>query len=120
MRLLKTEEAALIEALLMTNPQIASTILPTIDAVLVEDMDDGEMGSLLFQSFDDNPNRSLGEILAEAEFLDKDKIPVYVQLNLDNHSQLFELDIWKADYSPVSRLPNLDQIVIKKIISPIA
>jgi hypothetical protein len=116
MRLLKTEEAALIEVLLMTNPQIASTILPTINTMLVENMDDGEMGSLLFQSFDNNSNRSFGKILAEAEFLDKDKVPVYVQLNLDNHSQLFELDIWKVDYSPVSRLPNLDQIVIKEMI----
>jgi hypothetical protein len=32
------------------------------------------MGSLLFQSLDNNSNRSLGKILAEAEFLDKDKI----------------------------------------------
>ncbi|MFM7856151.1 MAG: DUF6984 family protein [Pseudanabaena sp.] len=116
MRLLKTEEASLIKALLMTNSKIAEIIVPTLDTTFVENMDDGGMGSLLFISCTDDSNRKLGKTLAEAEFLDEDQVPVCVQLNLDNHNQLFELDIWKVDYSPVSRWPNLEQIVIKAMI----
>jgi hypothetical protein len=116
MRLLKTEEASLIKALLMTNSKIAEIIVPTLDTTFVENMDDGGMGSLFFISCTDDANRKLGKTLAEAEFLDEDQVPVCVQLNLDNHNQLFELDIWKVDYSPVSRWTNLEQIVIKAMI----
>nr|WP_103670451.1 hypothetical protein [Pseudanabaena sp. BC1403] len=97
----------------MTNSKIAEIIVPTLDTTFVENMDDGGMGSLLFASCTDDSNRKLGKTLAEASFLDEDQVPVYVQLNLDNHNQLFELDIWKVDYSHMSKWPNLDQIVIK-------
>lgn len=110
MRLLEVEEVSLIKALLMTNSNIAEIIVPTLDTILVEDMDDGGMGSLLFISCTNDSNRKLGKTLAEAEFLDEDQVLVCVQLNLDNHNQLFELDIWKVDYSPVSRCSNLERI----------
>lgn len=116
MRLLKADEAALINALLMTNSKFAKVIIPTLNTALVEEMDDGGMGSLRFISCAADSGRSLGRKVAEAEFMDEDGIPVYVELNLDNHSQIFELDIWKVDYSPVSRLPNLEQVVVKEII----
>jgi hypothetical protein len=116
MRLLKAEEVLLIKSLLMANPKIAEIIVPTLDTTFVENMNDGGMGSLIFISYTDDSNRKIGKTLTEAEFLDEDQVPVFVQLNLDNYNQLFELDIWKVDYSPVSRYPNLEQIVIKATI----
>ena len=116
MRLLKAEEVLLMKALLMANPKIAEIIVPTLDTTFVENMNDGGMGSLIFISCTDDSNRKIGKTLAEAEFLDEDQVPVFVQLNLDNYNQLFELDIWKVDYSPVSRYPNLEQIVLKATI----
>jgi hypothetical protein len=113
MRLLKADEALLIKALLMTNIKLAELILPVLDSALVENMDDGEMGSLLFISSSDNSSRSLGITVAEAEFLDEDGVPVCIALNLDKDSQLFELDVWKVDYSPITRYPDLEKIVIK-------
>ena len=100
----------------MANPKIAEIIVPTLDTTFVENMNDGGMGSLIFISYTDDSNRKIGKTLTEAEFLDEDQVPVFVQLNLDNYNQLFELDIWKVDYSPVSRYPNLEQIVIKATI----
>ncbi len=113
MRLVKAGEVALIKALLMTNSKLAEVIVPTLYTALVEDMDDGGMGSLRFNSCAADSGRSLGRTVAEAEFLDEDGVPVCVELNLDEHSQLFELDVWKVDYSPVSRWPDLGQVVIK-------
>ncbi|MEG3876389.1 hypothetical protein QT972_03250 [Microcoleus sp. herbarium7] len=113
MRLLKSGESALIKALLMTNSQLAEVIVPTLNTALVEDMDDGGMGSLRFKSCAADSGRRLGKTVAEAEFLDEDAVPVSVELNLDEHSQLFELDVWKFDYSRVSRWPDLGQVVIK-------
>lgn len=117
MRLLKFGESALIKALLMTNSKLAEVIVPTLNTALVEDMDDGEMGSIRFKSCAADSGRSLGRRVAEAEFLDEDAVPVSVELNLDEHSQLFELDVWKFDYSPVSRWSGLGQVVIKGRIS---
>lgn len=117
MRLLKVGEIALIKALLMTNSKLAQVIVPTLNTALVEDMDDGGMGSLRFKSWAADSGRRLGRTVAEADFLDEDGVPVSVELNLDEHSQLFELDIWKFDYSPVSRWPDMGQVVVKRRIS---
>lgn len=61
--LLKTEEVLLIKFLLRINPKIAEIILPTLDNTFVENMDDGDMGSLLFISSIDNITQNkAGEI----------------------------------------------------------
>jgi hypothetical protein len=51
-------------------------------------------------------NRRLGEKLADLEFSDEDGAVVTVQLNLDNHNNLYELDVWKTDFSPLKRFPD--------------
>ena len=71
------------------------------------------MGGLLFSSPINDVDRSIGKTVAEAKFLDNDGVPILVQLNLDKNNQLFEFDVWKVDYSPVSRWQELDQIVIE-------
>ena len=115
MRLLKAYEIELIKALLITNSKSTEIIIPALDTVLVQELDDGGMGGLRFMSPIADSDRSLGKTVAEAEFLDEDGVPVSIQLNLDKNNQIFELDVWKVDYSPVSRWPDLDQIVIKEI-----
>jgi hypothetical protein len=113
MRLLRPYETELIKALLMADFSLAELIIPTLDTILVEEADDGGMGGLIFKSNINNVDRSVGRTVAETEFLDEDMVPVSVELSLDKNSQLFELDVWKIDYSPVSRWPNISQIVIK-------
>ena len=35
---------------------------------------------------------------------------VSATVNLDNNDELFELDIWKTDYSPLKRYPQPDEV----------
>ena len=48
-----------------------------------------------------------GEI-AEAAFQDADGVPVSITLNVDKFGDLFEMDVFKADFSPLIRYPDLD------------
>lgn len=67
-------------------------------------MNDGEMGSLLFENLD-GVERRLGETVAECYFEDSDGTLVSATLNLDQYGALFELDVWKVDFSKLQRWP---------------
>jgi hypothetical protein len=73
-------------------------------------MDDGGMGSLLLAPKDANPSRKFGRQLVLGQFLDTDGIPVSVSINVDQEGKLFELDIWKVDFSPLVQWPVPDSI----------
>jgi hypothetical protein len=77
-----------------------------LGAIRVEPMDDGGMGSLRFASPTHDPR--LGSTPAECRFVDADGVPVYAQLNLDQAGELFELDVWKVDFTPLERWPTAD------------
>jgi hypothetical protein len=79
----------------------------SVRGILVEEMNDGGMGSLLFVGSQD---RSFGRSLGEAEFNDADGTLVSVALNADQHGDLFELDIWKVDFSPLQRIAPLAEL----------
>lgn len=57
--------------------------------LIVTPMDDGGMGSQV----------------SECSFLDEDGVEVLATLNLDENSELFELDVWKVNYEPLIKLP---------------
>ena len=38
-------------------------------------------------------------------FTDEDGVKVIASLNVDSDGHLFELDIWKTDFSPLLRIP---------------
>jgi hypothetical protein len=103
MRLLKSHEAEFIKALLLKNSSFAKLFIPLLDTVIVEDADDGGMGGIIFISQINNADRTIGQKVAETEFIDEDGVLVSVELSLDNNNQLFELDVWKVDYSPLCR-----------------
>lgn len=77
-----------------------------LDEQKVMEMNDGGMGSLYFvhpvKTYD---QRSMGMCIAEKQFLDSDNTPILVSLNVDEEGLLFELDIWKADFSKVMVYP---------------
>nr|WP_261891305.1 hypothetical protein [Acaryochloris marina] len=75
----------------------------------IESMNDGEMGSLLFENLD-GVDRRLGETVAECYFEDSDGIWVSVTLNLDQQGKPFELDVWKVDFSNLQRWPLKEDI----------
>jgi hypothetical protein len=78
-----------------------------LDTILVRPMNDGKMGSLLIINKDDEPNRMFGEQISEDYFEDEDGINVIISLNVDNKGNLFELDIWKTDFSSLIKIPVL-------------
>lgn len=78
------------------------------DNLLVRPMDDGEMGSLyLFPKGVMIEDRTIGEQVSDFQFTDSDGIEVIASLNLDENGDLFELDLWKTDFSKLLNFPNL-------------
>jgi hypothetical protein len=77
------------------------------DNLLVKPMEDGKMGSLhLFP--DGNTqiiDRKFGSKISEVEFVDKDDVLVSVALYVDTNFKLYELDIWKTDFSEIIEIP---------------
>jgi len=75
-------------------------------SLLVQPMKDDGMGSLyLFPDGIEAKNRLFGECVSECQFRDEDDIDVIASLNVDQNGKLYELDIWKTDFSPLIRIP---------------
>ena len=79
-----------------------------LDTLRVKPMDDGGMGSLRFRS--DTPDPKIGKKVAACQFNDSDGVEVWATLNLDQNGCLFELDVWKVDYSPLGQWPESKDI----------
>ena len=105
-RSLKPEERALI-VLLSSTPK-GRGFISHLDQLRVIDMDDGGMGRLQFGA--DRHKRVRQNSLAEAQYEDEDGVLVWVELNLDQHGELFELDSWKVDFEPLIRIAPVDQV----------
>lgn len=104
-RLLRDAEKALLTHLISGKPR-AAHLISSLSEAFVEEMNDGGMGGLRFCASDARPRR-LGEQLVEREFVDSDGIPVMVVINLDEHGDLYELDMWKVDFSPLKQFPTV-------------
>ena len=78
------------------------------EKITVRSMTDGGMGGLIiFLGEENSQNRQFGEQISEYCFLDKDGVTVIASLNVDNKGNLFELDIWKTDFSKLIKFPDL-------------
>lgn len=76
------------------------------DELTVQNMDDGQMGSLrLYTDGDIIKKRFFDKCVSEYQFNDLDGIIVIASLYIDNENKLFELDIWKTNYAPLKKLP---------------
>ena len=90
----------------------APQFLSDLDSLKLEPMDDGGMGSHQFQS--PELDRRMGSMAAQCGFTDSDGIPVFASLLLDQNGQLFELELWKADFSPLRNWPKAVDLRIPK------
>jgi hypothetical protein len=106
---LRDHEIELLIALLSANPQTAPLIVSLAGRQVLE-MNDGGMGSLRFVGTDD---RKFGSITAEAIFQDEDGVLVNAATIVDQYGELYEFDVFKADSSPLRRIPALGEIQIK-------
>ncbi|MDR0740697.1 MAG: hypothetical protein LBF34_03240 [Puniceicoccales bacterium] len=91
-----------------------------IDKFVVEEMEDGGMGSLAFDPMGNNyfrergvniqnkykgknvkvyfDNRMFSKIISEIETNDSDGVPVSIALYVDNFDNIYELDVWKVNF----------------------
>ena len=104
-RTLNNSEYRLLEYLIKT----ATIAIPSNwkDELLVTPMNDGGMGSLTIypQNINEEKERYMGDCISEVMFKDKDGIEVIASLNTDNNGNLYELDIWKTNFTPLIEIP---------------
>jgi len=113
LRELRDEELAIIKKML-SGTSLREKIEPQIYEMRVQDMPDGGMGSIKFYSGRPRSELEYGKQIAEAAFKDADGIPVSATLSVDEAGYLFELDIFKADGSPLVRYPDIHDFKIVK------
>lgn len=104
-RSLTTGEINLLRILLdKINPKYSKLNISFPNCVIT--LDDGGMGSFSF--FYDKGFQNTLEIIpiSEYQFQDRDGIPVLATLYSYSNGQLYELDIWKTDFSPLLSYPN--------------
>jgi hypothetical protein len=81
-------------------------------ALVVETMNDGGMGSLrLFPPGTRGTARLFGSRVSTWEFDDLDGVRVLVSLVVDAQGRLYELELWKSDFSRLLQLPEFDAAV---------
>ena len=107
-RSLRAEEKLLLAALLGSS---SDAVEERRGATLVEDMSDGGMGSIRFVQ--PGPSRSLGKAVAEAEYVDADGVTVSIVVNVDDGGDLYEVDFWKVDFSPLLQYPTPERLRMK-------
>lgn len=110
-RSLRAEEATLIRSMLQAY-KVSAALMRQLDIAMAEDMLDGGMGSLRFSS---DETRSVGAVVAEADYIDTDGVPVSIVENVDQKGKLFELDIWKVNFLPLECYPSPEKIAIKQL-----
>lgn len=103
MRLLTDEERPLVQYL----ADLAGLALD-LDTLRAQPLSDGGMGSLRFDSATEAAR--FGRSVAEATFEDEDGVPVTAALYMDEGGALFELDVWKVDFSPLRRWPTVHEL----------
>ena len=102
-RLLRPDEYRLLEALLAAAPGLS---LQTLKSLRVQELNDSGMGSLrLLPEGLTTKQRVFGAVASECTFVDADGVEVFATLYLDKDKQLFELDMWKTDFSPLISIP---------------
>lgn len=77
-------------------------------------MNDGGMGSLKFLY---DCEYSYGGVIVEAEYIGSDAVEVLISLLRTKENQLYELDVFKGDFSPLKRFPKASQILNKRIFN---
>jgi hypothetical protein len=79
--------------------------LSQLPGLRVVEMNDGKMGSVyILHPLKPRSARRFGRELGTLMLKDSDGVDVSVALNLDRDGDLYEIDIWKTDFSPTVKL----------------
>lgn len=99
-RFLTPDEVSLIHRLLPETTELSERLLKDLALAQVEDVEVVGFGGVVFLS---STTKLFGSDIATAMLADADAdgVPVRVTLCLDNHDQLFELELCKVNFSPI-------------------
>ncbi|MEL0627413.1 hypothetical protein V6245_10700 [Salinibacterium amurskyense] len=95
-------ELRLLRALVERAPRFSGSPA-VLTELTVAAMNDGGMGSLVIGH--PAPERRFEDQVAEVTFFDVDGMCVSATLNVDQFGELFELDVFKGDFSPLRAVP---------------
>ena len=112
-RPLRPLERELVERML-AGKDLEPGIEAKLSSALVEDMQDGGMGSIRFLT-PEHAARHFGKAIAQAEYIDGDGVPVSIVMNVDGENELYEVDFWKVDFSPLKHYPRASDIKIETV-----
>ena len=90
---------------------IENMVMSAVADAYVKDLRDGGLRSVRFVS-QVKTSRRFGCEALERTFIDEDGVPVSVSINLDQDGELFELDMSKADSSPLIRYPIPESVAL--------
>ena len=96
---------------MLSSKSSTMPLLARLDRALVQDMNDGGMGSLRFWR-KDGEGRRFGGMPVDAMSHDEDGTTVIASIYVDQTGSLYELDMWKVDFSPLKRLPPPSEVEI--------
>ena len=99
-RKLNIEEEILLEELVHRSIKVISPDWK--NGLLVASLEDGGMGSLALFPCD---TLNKGSQVSECLFRDTDGVLVVASLYLDEDDKLYELDMWKVDFSKLINIP---------------
>ncbi len=97
---------------MLSQTSIETEFEEQLVSMKVQTMADGGMRSILFYNGRDRSLLDYGGQIAEAAFQDADGVPVSITLSVDTIGDLFEMDVFKADFSPLIRYPDLADLAI--------
>ncbi len=97
---------------MLSQTSIETEFEEQLASMKVQTMADGGMRSILFYNGRDRSLLDYGGQIAEAAFQDADGVPVSITLSVDTIGDLFEMDVFKADFSPLIRYPDLADLAI--------
>lgn len=105
-RFLSDDEKRLFIALINRSKK-PENLRPFVDQVVVEDMDDGAMGSIrLFVVSALNASRKMKSQASELQFHDTDGALVIASLYISEDGLPFEIDVWKTTSDSLIRIPD--------------
>jgi hypothetical protein len=106
MRQLRKEEYDLIAYMLRDKPEFESFIDKDLKDSMVEEMNDGGMGSLKFLSVS-NVKSIMKDEVARIDLRDVDNIPLSITLNTNTDGEIYEMDVFKGDFSHLKKFPTI-------------
>lgn len=100
--LTKQEESILEELISKSNMNLSFNWK---EDLLVSNLVDGGMGSLsLHPPGVVGKEREFGSQVSDCQFKDTDGVTVIASLYLDREGNVYELDVWKTDFSPLNEI----------------